>query len=125
MAKIRRTAGPVMTSRTSPPPAPRPAASSSAARNPVALVMSISSGVTTTGTPLTISTGNLTSDTGVPFSSGVAPEHEQGDIVAGRLAADQGPRHRGTGRFRRLCRHRPAQSAQPFIDHLAGPLDQA
>src|SRR5205823_9809448 len=106
-------------------PGPRPAASSSAARNPAALVMSISSGVTTTGTPLTISTANLTSDTGVPFSPGVAPEHEQGDIVAGRLAADHGPRHGGTGRFRRLGRHRPAQPAEPFIDHLAGPLDQA
>lgn len=69
-------------------PGPCLAASSSVARNPSALVMSTSSGVTTTGTPLTISTGNLASGIRVSISLGVAPDHEQGDIVAGRLATD-------------------------------------
>src|SRR5947208_16087994 len=102
-------------------PGPRPSASSSAARNPAALVMSISSGVTTTGTPLTISTANLTSDTGVPFSPAVAPQHEQGDIVAARLAADHGPRHGGTGPFRSVGRPRPSPPAGALVEPLARP----
>src|SRR5512135_1504309 len=106
-------------------PGPCLAASSKAASNPAALVISTSSGVTTTGTPLTISTGNLASGIRVCLPLGLAPDHEQGDIVAGWLATDQGPRHRGSGRFRGLCRQRPAEPVQPFIDHLAGPLDQA
>jgi hypothetical protein len=43
----------------SSPAASSPAASSRAARSPAALVMSISSGAATTGTPRTISTGKL------------------------------------------------------------------
>jgi hypothetical protein len=45
----------------SSPAASSPAASSRAARRPAALVMSISSGAATTGTPRTISTGKLSS----------------------------------------------------------------
>src|SRR6201994_455639 len=76
-------------------PGPCAAASSSAARNPSALVISTSSGVTTTGTPLTTSIGNLTSGIRVLLLLGVAPDHEQGDIVAGRLATGQGPHQIG------------------------------
>src|ERR1700759_5534149 len=110
---------------TTYPSGPRPAASSSAARSLSALVISISPGVTTTGTPLIISTEKLVSGIRVCLPPGVAPDHEQGDIVAGWLATDEGSHHRGTGHSRGLCRHRRAEPVQPFIDQLAGPLDQA
>jgi hypothetical protein len=51
----------VRCSPASDPPASSPAAVSSAARSPAALVMSISSGAATTGTPWTSPTGKLTS----------------------------------------------------------------
>src|SRR5690242_18762745 len=106
------------------------AVSSRTPRNPAALVMSTSSGVTTTGTPLTISTGNPVSGIGAcllpEMPLAVMPlDHEQGDVVASRLAADQGARHRDAGRFRGLSRHGLAEPVYPVIDHLAGALDQA
>src|SRR5580693_9664183 len=103
----------LMSTTSLPGPGPCAAASSSAARNPSALVISISSGVTTTGTPLTTSTENLASGIRVLPLLGVAPDHEHSDIVAGRLATDYGPHHRGTGHFRRLGCHRPAEPVQP------------
>src|ERR1700750_73948 len=103
----------------------RPAASSSAVRNAAALVMSISSGVTTTGTSPAISTRKLRSGTRVTLRLGLAPHHEQSDIVAGRLVADQRPHPRGTRRLRGLGRHRPAEPVQPIVDQFAPALDQA
>src|SRR3954451_21328263 len=101
------------------------AASSRTARSRAALVMSISSHVVTTGTPVTIATGNPASGMRVILSEDLAPDHEQRDVVACGLAADEGSYHRGTGRPRELCRYRPAQPGQAVIDQLAGPLDQA
>src|ERR1700750_3478938 len=97
----------------------RPAASSSAVRNAAALVMSISSGVTTTGTSPAIATRKLRSGIRVTPLPGLAPHHEQGDIVAGRLVADQRPHDRGTRRLRRLGRDRPAEAAPPRVDQAA------
>src|ERR1700754_5138860 len=91
----------------------RPAASSSVVRNAAALVMSISSGVTTTGTSPAISTRKLRSGIRVTLLPGITPHHEQGDVVAGRLVADQRRPDRGTRRLRRLRRHRPAEPGQP------------
>src|ERR1700751_4744255 len=89
----------------------RPAASSSAVRNAAALVMSISSGATTTGTSPAISTRKLRSGIRVPPLPGLAPHHEQGDVVAGRLVADQRRHDRGTRRPRGLGRPQPADPA--------------
>src|SRR5690348_16191031 len=107
------------------------AVSSRTPRSRAALVMSTSSGVTTTGTSLTISTGNPAS--GIRFCLPpvvsldlVMPlEHKQRDVVAGRVAADQGARHRDAGRFRGFSRHGLAEPVYPFVDHLAWALDQA
>src|SRR2546429_99152 len=104
---------------------PRPAASSSAVRNAATLVMSISPGVTTTGTSPAISTRKLRSDIRVTLRPGLATHHEQGDVVPGRLVADQRPHDRGTRRLRGLYRHRPAEPVQPLVDQLAPALDQA
>src|SRR4051795_6533411 len=103
----------------------RPAASSSAVRNAAALVMSISPGVTTTGTSPAISTRKLRSGIRVTLHPGLAPHHEQGDVVAGRLVAAQPPHARGTRLLRGLGRQRPAEPVQPVVDHLAPALDQA
>src|SRR5690349_15545226 len=100
----------------------RPAASSSAVRNAAALVMSISLGVTTTGTSPAISTRKLRSGIRATLL-GLASHHKQGDIVAGRLVADQRPHDRGTRRLWRLGRHRPAEPVQPVVDQLAPALD--
>src|SRR6185437_3495644 len=106
------------------------AVSSRTPRSLAAFVMSTSSGVTTTGTPLTISTGNPASSIRaclspvVPLDPVMPLEHEQRDVVAGRLAADQGTRHRDAGRFRGLGRQRLAEPAYPVVDHLAWALDQ-
>src|SRR5690242_13290822 len=102
-----------------------PAASSSAVRNAAALVMSISPGVTTTGTSPAISTRKLRSGIRVTLLPGLAPQHEQGDVVAGRLVADQRRHDRGTRRLRGLGRHRSAEPVQPVVDQLAPALDQA
>src|SRR5690242_16263222 len=83
------------------------AASSRTARSRAALVTSISSHVVTTGTPATISTGNPASGMRVTLSGVLAPDHEQGDIVTSRLAADKGSHHLGAGCFRGLCRYGP------------------
>src|SRR2546423_2389064 len=104
---------------------PRPAASCSAVRNATAVVMSISPGVTTTGTSPAISTRKLTSGIRVTLHPGLAPDHEQGDVVAGRLVADHGLHDRGTRRLRGLCRHRLAEPVQPVIDQLVTAFDQA
>src|SRR5512146_2256912 len=104
---------------------PRPAASSRAVRNAAALVMSISPGVATTGTSPAISTWKLTSGIRVTLHPGLAPHHEQGDVVTSRLVADQGPHDRGTRRLGGLGRHRPAEPVQPVVDQLAPALDQA
>src|ERR1700749_2461043 len=104
---------------------PRPAASSSAVRNAVALVISISLGVTTTGTSPAISIRKLRSGIRVTLLPGLTPHHEQGDVVAGRLVADQRPHDRGTRRLCGLGRHRPAEPVQPRVDQLAPALDQA
>src|ERR1051326_2538388 len=88
------------------------AASSRTPRSLAALVMSTSSGVTTTGTPLTISTGNPASGIRarlspvVPLDPVMPLEHEQRDVVAGGGAADGGPRPRDESRFRGLGRQR-------------------
>src|SRR5215472_13670722 len=87
------------------------AVSSRTPRSPAALVMSTSSGVTTTGTPLTISTGNPASGIRACLPPVMPLDHEQSDVVAGRLAADQGTRHRDAGRFRGLGCHRLAEPA--------------
>src|SRR6185312_13193840 len=131
IAKMRSTDALVTTSSTSPPSSPaclcaatsawmpavsqnsvrlmsttrvlpRPAASSSAVRNAVALVISISLGVTTTGTSPAISTRKLRSGIRVTLLPGLTPHHEQGDVVAGRLVADQRRHDRGTRRLRGL-----------------------
>jgi hypothetical protein len=61
--RVRSTTNAACPAASSPaassPAASSPAASSRAARSPAALVMSISSGAATTGTPRTISTGKL------------------------------------------------------------------
>src|SRR5512142_3152394 len=101
---------------------PRPAASSSAVRNAAALLMSMSPDVTTTGTSPAISTWKLTSGIRVALHPGLAPHHEQGDVVTGRLVADQGPHDRPPRRLRGLGRHRPAEPVQPFVDQLAPAL---
>jgi hypothetical protein len=56
---------------------------------------------------------------------GLTPEHEQGDVVLGRPAADQVLHHRGADRIRGLRGHRPAETGQPVVDHLTPALDQA
>jgi hypothetical protein len=47
--------------------------------------------------PATISIGNPASGMHIIVSGDLAPDHEQGDIVASWLAADEGSHHRGTG----------------------------
>src|SRR6201989_3532853 len=103
----------------------RPAASSSAVRNAAAVVMSISSGVTTTATSPAISTRKRRSAIRVTLLPGLAPHHEQGDVVAGRLVADQRRHDRGTRRPRRPRPPRPGTAAPPLVDHFAPALDQA
>src|SRR5438067_1399236 len=104
-----------MTSRTSPPAA----WARLCARGRAALVTSISSQVVTTGTPATISTGNPASGTRVILSGDLAPDHEQGDIVASRLTADESSHHRGAGCPRELRRYRPAKPGQAVVDQLS------
>jgi hypothetical protein len=67
-----------------------------------ALVTPVCSHVLTTGTPVTISIGNPASGMRVILSGDLAPDHEQGDVVACGLAADQGSHHLGTGCPREL-----------------------
>src|SRR5437763_16815253 len=102
------------------------AASARAARSPSALVISISPGAATTGTPLNIATGD--SLAGIRARPGrvrgLAPEDEQGDIVAGGLAADQGAHDRGAHILGRLRGHRLAEPVQAVIDRLVGALDE-
>src|ERR1700759_1543104 len=100
---------------TTKPSGPRRADLSRAVSSSPALVMSISSGAVRTGTPLITSTGNLTSGIGADLftrgqhggdrsarSRDLPPDHQQGDVIAGRLAADQVAHDRGADGFRRL-----------------------
>src|SRR5436305_14392915 len=95
-------------------PRPPAAASSSASRSLAALVMSTSAGVTTTRSPLIVSTGNPASGIRARLPLLVPPDHEQGDVVADRLAADQGPPHRGAGPLRGPGPPPPGGPPQPL-----------
>src|SRR5580658_1420801 len=117
------------------------AAWSSASRSAAARVMSISSGTLTTCTPRTIWIGYVTSVICVlpcrtlgPGSTSafvlqalccwLALGNEQGDIVAGGLAAHQGCHDRSAGSLWRLCRDRLTEPGQAIIDCLARAFDQ-
>jgi hypothetical protein len=58
----------------------------------------------------------------LPGPGWLAPEDEQGDIVAGWVTAYQGCHHRGAGSVRRLCRHCLAEPGQAVVDWLVRAL---
>src|SRR5580698_9768524 len=95
------------------------AAWSKASRSAAALVMSISSGTLTTGTPRTISIGYVTSVICVLPGAGSAAGGCQRFVPTGPpvgLAAHQGCHDRGAGDLWRLCWDRLTEPGQAIID---------